>query len=392
MAHASEEHLSILKLGVSAWNEFMRASGYSVRGGFGGAKLAGLDLRKAVMNEADFWGADLRGANLSGGTFQRATFNDANLNEVEAIDARFCDSNFVRTKFQNSNLCMAHFGGAHVGADLSGSLLRRSNFMGAFIHGANMQGCALDEAALANCHILSADLTDARLVYADLEGANIQQSNFTRTDLSGCSVYGISVWDVDLSQAIQRDLLITPPNEPALRVDNLAVAQFLYLLVNNQSVRHIVDAITSKVVLILGRFTPARKNILDAIRDELRGRDYVPVLFDFEKPSHRDITETVSTLAHMARFVIADLTDAKSIPQELMRIVPNLPSVPIQPLLLDSQRPYGMFEDFKRYPWVLEPFLYKDQAGLLAALETSVIAPAEAKASEQIRNMTSNKP
>jgi hypothetical protein len=68
--------------------------------------------------------------------------------------------------------------------------------------------------------------------------------------------------------------------------------------------------LTSKVVLVLGRFTPDRKVVLDAIRDELRKRDYAPVLFDFEKPSSRDITETVRTLVHMARFVIADITAA----------------------------------------------------------------------------------
>jgi hypothetical protein len=149
------------------------------------------------------------------------------------------------------------------------------------------------------------------------------------------------------------------------------------LLLKNKRIRHLIDAITSKVVLILGRFTEERKVVLDAFREELRQRDYTPVLFDFEKPRSRSTLETVSTLAHMARFVIADLTDAKSVLQELQAVVPTNPSVPVQPLILATQEEPGMFDFFRLYSWVLEPYCYPDPTGLLAVLTDRVIAPAE---------------
>lgn len=107
------------------------------------------------------------------------------------------------------------------------------------------------------------------------------------------------------------------------------------------------------------------------------------MLFDFEKPSSKTTIETVSTLAHMARFVVADLTDAKSVLQELQSVVPSNPSVPVQAILLNSQTEPEMFDFFRMYPWVLEPFLYDNQDRLLAAITEKVIGPAEAKAKEQ---------
>jgi hypothetical protein len=175
-------------------------------------------------------------------------------------------------------------------------------------------------------------------------------------------------------------LIVTQDDEPRVTVDDVEVAQFIYLLLNNDRIRDVIDTITSKVVLILGRFTDERKAILDALRDELRRRNYSPIQFDFDKPRNRDITETVSTLAHMARFIIADITDAKSIPQELGSIVPHLPSVPIQPLLHVSSSEYGMFEHFTRYPWVLPVYRYTDEGSLLLTLQVKVIDPAEKKA------------
>ena len=142
-------------------------------------------------------------------------------------------------------------------------------------------------------------------------------------------------------------------------------------------VRKVIDTITSKVVLILGRFTAERKPVLAAVREELRKPDDLPIMFDFEKPSNRDLTETISTLAHMAKFVIADLTDAKSLPQELATIVPHLPSVPVQPILLVSEKEWGMYEHFRNFPWVLPVVPYDTTSDLLATLAERVIGPAE---------------
>jgi len=47
-----------------------------------------------------------------------------------------------------------------------------------------------------------------------------------------------------------------------------------------------------------------------------------------------------------------NLTDAKSVIQELSHIIPNLPSVPVQPIVLYSDV-YGVYEHRKGYKSVL---------------------------------------
>jgi uncharacterized protein YjbI with pentapeptide repeats len=332
---ANAEHLAILKQGRDAWTDWRKQNLQTIPD-LSFADLSGFDLR-----EFKLFGADLRGADLTEAYIALARLSTAKLMGVRAVRASFIETNFIE---------------------------------------ANLAGADLREATLIGCNLSRADFSAANLSGATLTAAILIETNLERANLSECRVYGIAAWNLKLKGTIQSNLILTPPNEPMVQTDNIEVAQFIYLLLNNQKIRHVIDTITSKVVLILGRFTPERKAVLDAIRDELRKRDYLPVLFDFEKPSNRDITETVSTLAHMARFVIADITDAKSIPQELMAIVPSLPSVPVQPLLLASQQEYGMFEHFKRYPWVLEPYLYEDQDRLLAAITEKVIGPAETMA------------
>jgi hypothetical protein len=147
----------------------------------------------------------------------------------------------------------------------------------------------------------------------------------------------------------QQGLIITSEDEPAVTVDDLEVAQFIYLLLHNEKIRRVIDTITSKVVLILGRFSPERKMVLDALRGELRNRNYVPVVFDFEKPRNLTTVNTIVLLARMARFVVADLSDAKSVLQELDAIVPSSPKLPVLPIIVAGQKEPGMFDSIEAY-------------------------------------------
>ena len=90
-------------------------------------------------------------------------------------------------------------------------------------------------------------------------------------------------------------------------------------------------------------------------------------------------------MAHLARFIIADITEPRSIPQELEAIVPHLASVPIQPLLQGSSTECGMFGDFSNYPWVLDIHRYKNEGELLKSIAEKVIGP-EAKRVELLKN------
>jgi hypothetical protein len=180
----------------------------------------------------------------------------------------------------------------------------------------------------------------------------------------------------------QQNLVITPENEPEVTVDNIEVSQFVYLLLKNPKIYGVIKTITYKAVLILGRFTPERKAVLDVLREELRNRGYVPILFDFDKPATRDLTATVSTLAHMAQFIIADLTDPSSIPHELATVVSTIP-IPVQPILPSSEREFAMFTDLRRrYSSVLPTYHFDTLEHLIADIDERVIHPAELKALE----------
>jgi uncharacterized protein YjbI with pentapeptide repeats len=332
----------------------------------GGVSLNGADLRAANLSHANLQSADLHGAKMQGADLSEADLNVANLT---AADLRAAD-------LSRAGLLMA---------DASKADLRRANLEAAYIWEATFVGAKMAGANFTDALLRGSDFSCADLSAACLEGASLVETDFSDANLNGCRVYGASVWKSALEGAEQHNLIITSADEPVVTVDNLKVAQFIYLLRESDEFRDVIDTMTSKVVLILGRFTARRKRVLEGIKAVLSRRGFLPVVFDFQAPASRDLQETVSTLAHLARFIIADISDPRSIPQELASIVPQLPSVPVKPIICHGERPWGMYKSIARYPWVLELFEYRDFSDVTTAVETAIVKPAEDYL-ERVRN------
>ncbi len=284
--------------------------------------------------------------------------------------------------FFQANLGEVNLKGANLnGAMLIGANLSKADLRGASIGGAMFLEANLSEANLSEAHLGGANLFGATLLDADLRGANLTaavlaNADLTGADLTGCHVYGVSAWGLKLERAKQQNLIIEQ-KEGGITVDNIEVAQFIHLLLHNEKIRDVIDTVGKKGVLLLGRFTEGRVQVLERLRDKLRSLGFVPMVFNFDKPETKDFTETVRLLANLSHFVIVDITNPRSTPLELQATVPNY-MVPFVPILEQGQEPFSMFADLNKYEWVLKPVIaYSSVDRLIETLEDKIVRPAE---------------
>src|SRR2546430_1898533 len=84
---------------------------------------------------------------------------------------------------------------------------------------------------LRGADLRGADLREANLFRADLGDAILNRADFTGADLTECRIHGVSAWALKLNEETkQENLIINDYDEPEITVDNIEVAQFIYLL------------------------------------------------------------------------------------------------------------------------------------------------------------------
>ena len=165
--------------------------------------------------------------------------------------------------------------------------------------------------------------------------------------------------------------------QQTVRAERAQTIEGLAERLDGEGVSRMLSDIAARSVLILGRFTAERKAILDAIRKALAPRQYVPIVFDFEKPGDRTLIGSILRFASVSRFVIADLSDPKSVPAELQAIVPQFLSLPVVPIIEATQREYPVADDILSRQSVRPVVPYRDEAHLMAILDAQILAPAE---------------
>jgi uncharacterized protein YjbI with pentapeptide repeats len=348
---------------------------------FTGVCLRGANFREATLRRAFFEGAKLEDVDFRGADLTGAYLGNANLRGVDFRKAILSRVTFSGSDLMGANLCEADLSGLEMrravlrGAILNGAKLRGTNLMAADIDKTNLRGVDLRGAILIKANLrdsdlrdsdlTDADLSEADLSYADLRGAklcssrltesNLVRANIVRSDLTGCEVYGVSAWDIRTGKTTKmKDLIISIDKQPLITVDDIEVAQFIYMILDNKKVKKVIDTMRTKAILILGAFDKESILILETLKDTIRSHGYLPLLCEFKAPRTQELMETVKTMALLSSFVIVDLSKRSGQLHELSSLVKDT-YIPFATIARDGTKITAMHGEFKHYYW------YKDR-------------------------------
>ena len=340
-----------------------------------GAHLVYAHLDDALLEDAELFNANLEEAQLPRAQMRRVLLRHADITAANFGDARLHGANLELVDGEDAVFDGAHlFDASFRDARLPSSKYRNAKLIGANFHNANLQ----------DCDMRGGDLTRAFLVGARMSGAKLQGAT-----LRGCHIYGLSAWDVAVdATTIQADLVASRPQlqeaeASIIRVDDIEIAHFINLIMKHERIRKVISASICKCVLLLGRFRDDRRPVLDALADCVRAHGLIPMIFDFPRPEERDLVETVTILASLSSFIIADITCPRSVPQEAQAIVPNF-MVPFVPILQSGEEPFPTFKslELRRKLWVLPRVDYDSVETLRETFEALILERAKQKGKE----------
>lgn len=328
----SKSHEKIILRGASVWNKWQKEN----KGSIDFVKPSWYDSPYKGGNRLNF-----SGLYLSNATIYNAFAEGLNLQNSKIIDCIFEEGDFSRANFSNTEFVNTRF---------NKTILTDAYF---------------DGASFINCN---------------LNRINITNANFCLKEIKETVVYGVSAWDLKTCDEMKQSKLIIErtyglysdiiaEGRIPLMADNIELAQFIYYLSNHKKMRDVLNILNAKGILLLGQFKDGGLDRLYKLHDWLKEKNYMPMIFDFDRPVSMDYTETVITMAGLSKIIIADLSGG-SVPQELHATLTNFQ----KPIIAYSNTgAYSMFKDLKRKNPYAFDFEYADDSDLFDKMETYLI-------------------
>jgi len=174
---ANLDDIKALCRGVAEWNSRRRNV-------LGKPDLSHLELRNAVLREADLQEVDFDGARLSNVDLRGANLTRARLNGVKVSRATFEDATLTGMELKGADFTRACFRGAHFdrseGLDLK---LRHSD-----LAGARMENCRLRMTHFYNCDLQGLSLIGTKLDRSLAKRVALSPVEMAALSCAGCEV------------------------------------------------------------------------------------------------------------------------------------------------------------------------------------------------------------
>ena len=192
------------------------------QGDFKGNDLKGVNLRYAILIEANLSNTNLSKANLSNTNLSKANLSNTNLS-----NANLRNTNLNGTILTYANLSGANLNGVDLSnKDLTGTILTYTSLTGANLNGVDLSNKDLTRTILTGVDLSNKDLTGTILTYANLTETNLDGVDLSNKDLTGtiltyANLTGANLDGVDLSNKDLTGTILTYANLTGANLDGV---------------------------------------------------------------------------------------------------------------------------------------------------------------------------
>jgi len=293
---------------------------------------------------------DLRYINLSFEKFEKIRFKYFEKGELLGPDFSYAD--LTGADFLSADLMYS---------DFEGSIIKDTEFHSSLLMASNFKNSIINKSSFFGANIWASNFNSAIIRDSDFYGCNLSNVDLSNAEISNCYIYGISAWGIKRNDLTKTsNLIITSmySESAKITVDDIELAQFISLVMDNKKISNLINSMRTKSVLILGSFDNKTKLVLDRIKEVIPNYNLIPIVFDFIPSEKQDLIETVKTIALLSSFVIVDLSIPAGQLHELASIVRDT-YIPFATIANEDSKQTIMLNEFKHQYWFRsDKFIY----------------------------------